>query len=50
MRSPAYRDKARFNGAPYQNTFLMQRQAGINNNRIGADQTHEDSKFLGAPG
>ena len=50
MRSPAYRDKARFNGAPYQNTFLMQRQAGINNNRIGADQTHEDSKFSGAPG
>ena len=73
--NPVYQDTARFNGAPYQNTFLTQRQAGIyaqdqmklgnltlvlsgrndfvdtiNNNRIGANQTREDSKFSGRAG
>ncbi len=73
--NPVYQPTARFNGAPYQNTFLTQRQAGIyaqdqmrlggftlvlsgrndfvdtiNNNRIGANQTREDSKFSGRAG
>lgn len=73
--NPVYQPTARFNGAPYQNAFLTQRQLGIyvqdqmklggftlvlsgrndfvdttNDNRIGAGQTREDSKFSGRAG
>lgn len=73
--NPVYQDTARFNGTPYQNTLLTQRQAGvyaqdqmklggftlvlsgrndfvdtINNNRIGTNQSRDDSKFSGRAG